>query len=59
MVIRERFSFNEVRQVLGGVLDQELHAKRIGCLCNAHSACCTAPRSPSVPSVKDGPRRVA
>src|SRR5512135_833918 len=35
MVIRERFSFNEVRQVLGGVLDQGLHAKRIDCLSNA------------------------
>jgi hypothetical protein len=35
MVIRERFSFNEVRQVLGGVLDQDLHAKRIDCLSNA------------------------
>jgi len=35
MVIRERFSFNEVRQVLGSVLDQDLHAKRIDCLSNA------------------------
>jgi hypothetical protein len=35
MVIRERFSFNEVRQVLGGVLEQDLHAKRIDCLCDA------------------------
>jgi hypothetical protein len=35
MVIRERFSFNEVRQVLGGVLEQDLHAKRIDSLCDA------------------------
>ena len=35
MVIRERFSFNQVRQVLGGVLDQDLHAKRIDSLCDA------------------------
>jgi hypothetical protein len=44
MVIRERFSFNQVRQVLGSVLDQDLHAKRIEALCNAtlgvlHGAC--------------------
>jgi len=35
MVIRDRFSFNEVRQVLGGLLDQDLHAKRIHCLSDA------------------------
>jgi len=36
MVIREqRFSFNHVRQVLGGVLDQDLHAKRVDSLCDA------------------------
>ena len=35
MVIRERFSFNQVRQVLGDVLDQDLHAKRIDSLCDA------------------------
>src|SRR6202451_2275452 len=35
MVIRERFSFNQVRQVLGSVLDQDLHAKRIDSLCDA------------------------
>ena len=35
MVIRERFSFNEVRHVLGGVLDQYCHAKRIDSLCDA------------------------
>ena len=36
MVIREqRFSINQVRQVLGGVLDHDLHAKRVGSLCDA------------------------
>jgi len=36
MVIRERrFSFNKVRQVLGGVLDHDLHAKRVDSLCDA------------------------
>jgi hypothetical protein len=35
MVVRERFSFNQVRQVLGSVLDQELHAKRVDSLCDA------------------------
>lgn len=36
MVIREqRFSFSQVRQVLGGVLDQDLHAKRVHSLCDA------------------------
>ena len=36
MVIREqRFSFNHVRLVLGGVLDHDLHAKRVDSLCNA------------------------
>ena len=35
MVIRERFSFNKVRQVLGGLLEQDLHAKRVDSLCNA------------------------
>ena len=30
MVIREqRFSFNQVRQALGGVLNHDLHAKRV------------------------------
>ena len=40
-VIRERFSFNEVRRALGGVLDHDLHAERIVCLCNATLAVCT------------------
>ena len=36
MVIREqRFSFNQVRQVLGGVLEHDLHAKRVNSLCDA------------------------
>jgi hypothetical protein len=36
MIIREqRFCFNQVRQVLGGVLDHDLHAKRVDPLCDA------------------------
>ena len=35
MVIRRRFSFQEVRDVLGGLLEQDLHAKRVTSLCNA------------------------
>jgi hypothetical protein len=36
MVIREqRFSFNQVRQVLGSVLDHDLHTKRVASLCDA------------------------
>ena len=36
MVIREqRFSFSQVRQVLGGVLDHDLHAKRVTSLADA------------------------
>jgi hypothetical protein len=35
MVIRERFSFSEVREVHSGVLHQDLHAKRIDSLCDA------------------------
>ena len=35
MVIRQRFSFKEVRDVLGGLLEQDLHAKRVDSLCNA------------------------
>jgi hypothetical protein len=36
MVIREqRFSFNKGRHVLGSVLDHDLHAKRVGSLCDA------------------------
>ena len=36
MVIREqRFSFSQVRQVLGDVLDHDLHAKRVASLSDA------------------------
>jgi Transposase DDE domain len=35
MVIRERFSYQGIRDVLGGVLDQDLHAKRVNSLCDA------------------------
>jgi Transposase DDE domain len=36
MVIRQQqFSINQVRQVLGGVLGQDLHAKRVASLCDA------------------------
>ena len=35
MVIRQRFSFQEVRDVLGGLLEQDLHAKRVTSLFNA------------------------
>jgi len=36
MVFREqRFSYNKVRQVLGSVLDHDLHAKRVDSLCDA------------------------
>jgi Transposase DDE domain len=36
MVIRkQQFSFNQVRQVLGGILDEDLHAKRVDALCAA------------------------
>jgi hypothetical protein len=35
MVVRERFSFNGVRQVIGGLLEPDLHAKRVDSLCNA------------------------
>jgi Transposase DDE domain len=35
MVIRERFSYHGVRDVLGGLLEQDLHAKRVNSLCDA------------------------
>jgi len=36
MIIREqRFSSNQVRQVLGGVLGHDLHVKRVASLCDA------------------------
>ena len=35
MVVRQRFTFKQVRDVLGGVLEHDLHAKRVESLCNA------------------------
>ena len=35
MVVRKQFSFQGVRDVLGSLLDQDLHAKRVESLCNA------------------------
>jgi len=35
MVIRERFSYQGIHQVLGGLLGEDLHAKRVGSLCDA------------------------
>jgi hypothetical protein len=36
MVIREQqFSTNQIKQVLGGVLGHDLHAKRVASLCDA------------------------
>ena len=35
MVIRERFSYKAIRDVLGGLLEQDLHAKRVNSLCDA------------------------
>src|ERR1700722_6638968 len=35
MVIRERFSYKGIRQVLGGLLGEDLHAKRVNSLCDA------------------------
>jgi hypothetical protein len=35
MVIRERFSYQGIHDVLGGVLEQDLHAKRVNSLCDA------------------------
>jgi len=35
MVIRERFSYKAIRDVLSGVLEQDLHAKRVNSLCDA------------------------
>lgn len=43
MVVRDKFSFGEVRSVLGQVLGSDLHAKRIDSLANATlGALCTA-----------------
>jgi hypothetical protein len=35
MVIRKRFSYQAIHDVLGGLLEEDLHAKRISSLCNA------------------------
>jgi hypothetical protein len=35
MVIRERFSYKGIRDLLGGLLEQDLHAKRVNSLCDA------------------------
>ena len=35
MVIRKPFSFQGIRDVLGSLLDQDLHARRVESLCNA------------------------
>jgi len=35
MVIRERFSYQGIREVLGGLLGEDLHAKRVNSLCDA------------------------
>jgi hypothetical protein len=35
MVVRQQFTFQKVRDVLGGLLEHDLHAKRIDSLCNA------------------------
>ena len=35
MVVRERFSYRAIHDVLSGVLEQDLHAKRVTSLCDA------------------------
>jgi hypothetical protein len=35
MVIRERFSYQGIRDVLGSLLEQDFHAKRVNSLCDA------------------------
>lgn len=35
MTLTSQFSFDEVRQVLGGVLGPDVHAKRVDSLCDA------------------------
>lgn len=35
MVVRKQFSFQGVRDVLGGQLNEDLHAKRVASLCDA------------------------
>ena len=34
MVIRERFSYKAIHEVLSGLLEQDLHAKRVNSLCD-------------------------
>src|SRR5262245_16490805 len=35
VVVRERFSYRAIHDVLSGVLEQDLHAKRVNSLCDA------------------------
>ena len=35
MVVRERFSYQAIHEVLSGLLEQDLHAKRVSSLCDA------------------------
>ena len=35
MVVRERFSYKAIHDVLSGLLEQDLHAKRVNSLCDA------------------------
>ena len=57
MVIRERFSYKGIHQVLGGLLGDDLHAKRVSSRCDAtlgvlHSgslAICARPRPRGCP----------
>jgi hypothetical protein len=35
MVVRERFSYNAIYDVLSGLLEQDLHAKRVNSCCDA------------------------
>ncbi len=35
MVVRERFSYQGIRNVLGCLLEHDLHAKRVNSLCDA------------------------
>jgi hypothetical protein len=35
MVVRERFSYKAIHDVLGGLLEHDLHAKRVNSLCDA------------------------
>ncbi len=35
MVVRERFSYKAIHEVLSGLLGQDRHAKRVNSLCDA------------------------